>query len=310
MRRRYHHGSMALEEVGPWTLVEQMGEYRMTIAYRATHKHNPERLAVLHRVHSWFEEDAVIRLWLDELTLIERLDAPQVLRLLDVGRAGDRGLYFVHELLEGPTLRSVIARAASRGASLSQEFSIRVALETLRALESAHEFRLPSFRERMEIVHRDIGPWAIRLGWDGSVKVAQFGAARAVAASTGENFQVPDLSFMSCEQIRGEALDARTDVYSTGALLWSLLAGRLPFPRSPGSMFPQIQAIIASDPPDLSSVAPEVPQPLSDAIALATRRVSAERTPTARAFRESLEDAVGDPGRLAISGFLASLYES
>ena len=151
------------------------------------------------------------------------LNAPSVVAVYDTGEDeldGVRVPYIVMEYVEGQTLREVLRD----GQRLMPNRALEITAGVLTALEYSH---------RQGIVHRDIKPANVMLARNGDVKVMDFGIARAVADSGATMTQTANVlgtaQYLSPEQARGETVDARSDVYSTGCLLYELLTGRPPF---------------------------------------------------------------------------------
>ncbi|MGH7512508.1 MAG: serine/threonine-protein kinase, partial [Gemmatimonadales bacterium] len=166
-----------------------------------------------------------------EIRLAARLQHPHILTVLDSGEAAGR-LWFTMPFVEGESLRGRLTREKQ----LPLDAALRIATEAARALEYAHKHG---------VVHRDIKPENILLTADGSTLVADFGIARALAAQEGDRLTETGLAigtpaYMSPEQAAGDkAIDARTDIYSLGAVLYEMLAGEPPFTG------PTAQAIVA-----------------------------------------------------------------
>jgi serine/threonine-protein kinase len=151
------------------------------------------------------------------------LNAPSVVAVYDTGEDeldGVRVPYIVMEYVEGQTLREVL----QEGQRLMPNRALEITSGVLLALQYSHE---------QGIVHRDIKPANVMLARNGDVKVMDFGIARAVADSGATMTQTANVlgtaQYLSPEQARGETVDARSDVYSTGCLLYELLTGRPPF---------------------------------------------------------------------------------
>jgi serine/threonine-protein kinase len=151
------------------------------------------------------------------------LNAPSVVAVYDTGEDeldGVRVPYIVMEYVEGQTLRELLRE----GQRLMPNRALEITAGVLTALEYSH---------RQGIIHRDIKPANVMLARNGDVKVMDFGIARAVADSGATMTQTANVlgtaQYLSPEQARGETVDARSDVYSTGCLLYELLTGRPPF---------------------------------------------------------------------------------
>ena len=213
-----------------------------------------------------------------EVELAARLQHPHILTVFDSGEAAGH-LWFSMPYVEGESLRDRL----SRERQLPVEDAVRIAVETARALEYAHEHG---------VVHRDIKPENILLTKDGSTLVADFGIARALQAGeeaslTETGLAVGTPAYMSPEQASGERqLDARTDVYSLGCVLYEMLAGEAPFTG------PTVQAIIGKrlrgEVPDVRVARPSVPRTVGEAVTKALAPVVADRYASAGALAKVL----------------------
>ena len=217
--------------------------------------------------------------FLSEIRTTARLQHPHILPLLDSGDA-DGLLYYVMPLVTGETLRTRLDRERQ----LPVGDAVRIAREVASALDYAH---------RHDVIHRDIKPENVLLH-DGSALVADFGIALAVQQAGGQRMTQTGLSlgtpqYMSPEQAMGErAIDARTDVYSLGALTYEMLAGEPPFTG------PTVQAIVAkvvsSEPVPLASLRKSVPASVAEAVHAALEKLPADRCASAKAFANALAD--------------------
>ena len=213
-----------------------------------------------------------------EVELAARLQHPHILTVFDSGEAAGH-LWFSMPYVEGESLRDRLTRERQ----LPVEDAVRIAVEAARALEYAHEHG---------VVHRDIKPENILLTKDGSTLVADFGIARALQAGeeaslTETGMAVGTPAYMSPEQASGERqLDARTDVYSLGCVLYEMLAGEAPFTG------PTVQAIIGKrlrgEVPDVRVARPSVPRTVGEAVTKALAPVVADRYATAGALAKVL----------------------
>ncbi len=152
------------------------------------------------------------------------LNHPMIVSVYDTGQDDDDNPplpYIVMEYVEGPTLRDLLH---NEGGRLTPDRALEIVADVCAALEYSH---------RAGIVHRDIKPGNVMLARDGTVKVMDFGIARAMAASSATVTQTAAVmgtaQYLSPEQAQGDAVDARSDVYSTGCLLYELLTGVPPF---------------------------------------------------------------------------------
>ena len=225
-----------------------------------------------------------------EIKLAARLQHPHILTVHDSGDAGGH-LWFTMPFVEGESLRERLRRDRQ----LPVDAALRITTEVARALEYAH---------RHGVVHRDIKPENLLLTTDGSILVADFGIARALASVddrlTETGLAVGTPAYMSPEQAAGDrTVDARTDVYSLGAVLYEMLAGEPPFTG------PTAQAVIAKrfsgEAPRVRQARPSVPEQVDAAVARALAPVAADRFDSVEDFARALGGAAATSSTIAIA---------
>ena len=219
-----------------------------------------------------------------EIETVARLQHPHILTVHDSGEAAGQ-LWFTMPFVEGESLRDRLRREQQ----LPVEVALRIATDAARALQYAHDHG---------VIHRDVKPENLLLTKDGSTLVADFGIARALSAGndrlTETGISVGTPAYMSPEQAAGDrTLDARTDVYALGAVLYEMLAGEPPFTG------PTAQAVIAKrfsgEVPQVRRVRPSVPESVEQAVTRALAPVPADRFANATEFARALEPATATP---------------
>ena len=224
-----------------------------------------------------------------EIEFAARLQHPHILTVLDSGDVAGQ-LWFTMPYVEGESLRTRLTREGQ----LPIEAALRIAGEAAQALQYAHDHR---------VIHRDIKPENLLHTADGNTLVADFGIARALGDPGGSDERLTETGlslgtprYMSPEQASAErALDARTDVYSLGCVLYEMLAGEPPYTG------PTAQAILAkrfSEPvPSVRRLRPNVPHPVDEAIQRALAPIPADRFATAAELARALQPpAAGSTG--------------
>ncbi len=237
--------------VGHYLVLDELGRGGMGVVYKARDT-RLGRLAALKvlRPDSGIGAEATRR-FLREAQTASALNHPNILTIYDIGT--DAGLdYIAMELVEGGTLADLIASGP-----LPAERALRLAAEVADALAVAHA---------ASIVHRDLKPSNIMMPAADRVKVVDFGLAKVTGTSAAASETTTALStagaivgtapYMSPEQATGGAVDARSDLFSLGAILYEMLAGRMPF-RS-DSAVGTLAAILKDTPPPIPGVAPAV----------------------------------------------------
>jgi tetratricopeptide (TPR) repeat protein/class 3 adenylate cyclase/tRNA A-37 threonylcarbamoyl transferase component Bud32 len=225
--------------VSHFTILDVLGAGGMGVVYRARderlHRLSALKFLPPHRV----ADAALKRRFLTEARAIAALDHPNVCTIYEIGETPDGQLYIAMPLYEGETLHARMSRGV-----LPVERAVAIAREMAAGLGAAHE---------RGIVHRDVKPSNVMLLPDGRVKILDFGVAKVKGQTgTGTGAQVGTLAYMSPEQIAGEAIDHRADVWALGAVLYEMLTGRAPAGRTrvPASelrdgVAPQLDDLIA-----------------------------------------------------------------
>jgi len=211
-----------------------------------------------------------------EATNAARLSHPNIVQVFDFGYENGQP-YMAMEFVDGQNLREIL----SARHVLRPDVAARIALQVASALEHAR---------RNGLMHRDIKPENILITTDGVVKVADFGLSRALAESraTQANVLMGTAAYLAPEQVQGETVDHRADIYSLGIVLFEMLTGKLPF----GGDSPVVVAYkrVAEDVPSAMSINPGVPRELDVIVARATGRAASSRFATAGQMAEALRE--------------------
>ena len=210
LHREIAHGGMATVHIG--RLLGQVG-FTRTVAIKRMHEHcarDPE----------------FVSMFIDEARLAARIRHPNVVPTLDVV-ALDGELFLVMEFVQGETLARLIRRSTKANLRIAPRVASSVITGLLEGLHAAHE-AVGEHGEPLSIVHRDVSPQNVMVGTDGVARVLDFGVAKAAnRLQTTRDGQIKGkIEYMAPEQIRGGAVDRRTDVYSAACCLWEMLTGR------------------------------------------------------------------------------------
>ena len=199
-----------------YEILERIGTGGMAIVYKAK-CHRLNRLVAIKILKSDLAQNEEFRRRFNaESQAVAQLSHPNIVSVYDVSRGGDME-YIVMELIDGITLKQYMEK---RG-QLNWRESLHFITQIMRGLSHAHS---------RGIIHRDIKPQNIMVLRDGSVKVADFGiACLADSAQTLTQEALGSVHYISPEQARGDRPDARSDIYSSGVVLYEMLTGRLPF---------------------------------------------------------------------------------
>lgn len=201
------------------------------------------------------------------------LQHPNICTIHEIGQTDDGRPFIAMALYEGETLTERLRRGP-----LPVEEAVTIAVQIARGLEAAHG---------RGILHRDVKPANVILGTDGTARLLDFGLATVVDATMGASAATPGtLAYMSPEQVRGDSLDARTDLWSLGVVLYEMLTGRRPFRgENDRTLF---QSILEEDPGSLSEQV-QIPRPL---VTLVERLLSKDPGSRHRTASEVLPDLI------------------
>jgi len=256
-----------------------------------------KKLVVLKRILPAVAKDEHFRnTLLDEAHIAMRLHHNNIVQVLDFGEAGGSA-FLVLELVDGWSLAQVIKRAHAARTRLPLELGLFIVGETCRGLAYAHTRREDG--KPLKIVHRDISPQNVLLSVEGEVKVTDFGIARASvrADRTGHGTVKGKPNFMSPEQARGEELDARSDVFSVGIMLYQLATGLLPF-KAATDLETMLRAQQAKFTPP-QKVFEDIPRPIARIINKAMKADPDERYQSAEEMLVAIEKVLRSGERAA-----------
>jgi eukaryotic-like serine/threonine-protein kinase len=270
--------------LGPYQIAGIVGEGGMGVVYRARDTRLGRDVAIKVLTHvATSDRERLVR-FEQEARATGMLNHPNLLTIYDVGRDDEDNPYLVSELLEGETLTSRLARGA-----LSPRKAVDAALQMALGLAAAHE---------KHIVHRDLKPDNIFLTRDGRLKILDFGIAKLTgnAIADGPTFEVAatepgmvlgTVGYMSPEQVRGESVDQRSDIFSLGAIFYEMLTGARAFKRNSG--IETLSAILKEEPPDLMEILPTLPPALERLVRRCLEKDREVRFQSARDLAFNLE---------------------
>ncbi|MGQ0641683.1 MAG: protein kinase domain-containing protein [Gemmatimonadaceae bacterium] len=264
--------------IGNHRIVEKLGDGGMGTVYRAVDQMLDREVAVKVLRPELTSQPALSERFRSEAIAMARVSHPNIAMLHGLERHGN-DLYMIMEYVRGETLEHVVQRAGK----LSWRRTAEILTSVLDALDHAHD---------MGVVHRDIKPANIMLTRNGVVKVMDFGIARMVGRTRQTQFghAVGTPSYMAPEQLRGEDVDGRTDLYAVGAALFELVTGRMAFEADSDYKLMMMQ--LNDPPPSPSSIQSDVPPAIDRIVLCAMEKKAENRFPSAAAFRNALQDAL------------------
>jgi Flp pilus assembly protein TadD len=270
---------------GKYRIVRRLGRGGMGVVYEAEDLHLHRTVALKFLPAGLTADPEARERFVHEARAASGLDHPNICTIHDVDETEDGGLYIAMACYPGETLKERLARSAPAPAE-----AVRVAAEIAEGLAKAHEHG---------IVHRDIKPGNIMVTTDGLVKILDFGLAKLAgeARLTRPGTTVGTVAYMSPEQARGDDVDARTDLWSLGVILYEMAAGALPFGRD--SERAVLHAIVHEEPRAVKDLRPGFPAEIGGVIRKALAKDPDRRYKTAGEMAADLRRLEGAMGTRA-----------
>jgi serine/threonine protein kinase len=274
------------ESFGGHELCAKLGEGGMAQVYLAVRARalGDSQVVALKRMTMPMHDARARSMFLDEVRIASRLTHPCVARMLDAGESEGRA-FLATELVLGETFSVALARVAK---NVRVAFAARALAQACEGLHAAHELSDDAGRA-LAVVHRDISPDNLMVGYDGFVRVLDFGVAHALdrlqQTATGE--LKGKIRYAAPEQIDGAPVDRRTDVWALGVVLWEALTGKLLFPQR--SLKDVLFAVTTQPIPGVREVNDKVPLAFDEIVAKALARDPERRYATARELGRALE---------------------
>jgi len=211
--------------LGPFRVLERLGEGGMCHVFRAR-RDGEARDCALKVLREDAGRDQLVReLFATEADVSQLLDHPNLIRAYDAGQIDGRS-YIAMELVEGTTLSRLVALLQARRLPFPPDFAMFIVSEVLEGLHALHETPLED-GEPLGLVHRDVTPDNVYIGFDGRVLLGDFGVAHVQAfGDSSPNHAIGKLGYLAPELLGRESFDRRADVFSAGVLLFELLTGR------------------------------------------------------------------------------------
>ncbi len=280
-------------QFGPYTLLYPLGVGGMGEVFLARHQgeHDIHRLVAIKRMLGAVNrDDRLVTLFLDEVRIASQLAHGNIVQVIDHGRIG-RQHFMAMEYVHGENFQDVLACARERDKRLAIDLLLHIACCVCQGLDYAHS-KHGLDGTPLGIVHRDISPQNLLISFQGQVKIADFGIARA-AQRTHETLGGElkgKLAYMSPEQANAQDLDHRSDLYSLGLVLYEALAGENPLRRE--KSLATLDAVRKPEIPPLADVRPDLPHELVEQVHWALSPDREDRPESARAYFEALQQTV------------------
>ncbi|MBA3464133.1 MAG: protein kinase [Deltaproteobacteria bacterium] len=270
-----------------------------------------ERYVVLKRIIRDRANDThFVQMFLEEARLAAQLQHANIAQVYDIGKLGD-SYFFTMEYVHGETVRGLIQRARSLRRELPLHVILTVIAGAAAGLHHAHE-RIGIDGRPLGIVHRDVSPSNLMISYDGSVKVVDFGVAKAEnrAQETRSGAVKGKISYLSPEQCRGTQVDRRSDLFSLGIVLWEMLTTERLYRRA--SDFENMAAIVNEPPAPPSRHRAGLPLDLEQLSLRLLAKTGEERFATADELVETIEAIAARNGIVlsvsALGRFMKELF--
>lgn len=272
---------------GPYEIIEHIGAGGMGDVYLAKDTRLERSIALKILPEKLATDRERMRRFVLEAKSASALNHPNIITIYEIGKA-DETHFIATEYIEGDTLRERL-----KGSHLKLKPTLEVVIQIAAALDAAH---------RVGIVHRDVKPENVMVRPDGLVKLLDFGIAKltetlnetdlegstVIKAQTGSGMIIGTAAYMSPEQARGQTVDARSDIFSFGVMLYEMLSGSPPFEGA--NAIETIGLILNKEPIPLSRRTPEAPQEIERIINKTLRKDREERYQTAKDLLIDLKD--------------------
>jgi serine/threonine protein kinase len=286
---------MSAERIGDYELVRYLTAGGMADLYLARSPKFPGDLVVKRIQPRFVEYTRVVKMFIDEGRIAQALEHPNIVKIVDVGQ--EQGNYFIAmEYIAGKDLLAICRRGVEVGNFLPRPIAVALLAQALRGLGHAHQKHGPD-GEPLHVVHCDISPGNIVVSWGGTAKIVDFGIARATIQLRNEDHSVAGkYNYMAPEQIKGQPVDARADLFAMGTILYELTCGKRLFRGRPE----QVMRLVIDEPiATPSSIRPDFPPALEAIIMRALERDPDKRWESAAAMRGALLGWLTDQGQPA-----------
>ncbi len=308
--------SLGTPDLGPFALGPKIGGGGMASVYLGKYVAPPgeevpedQEVVALKVIKGDFVKNADYeKMFLDEAQILTQLSHPNVIRT--VGYGAQAGAWFIAmELLMGRSLLDIWEAAHEAKRAIPIDVAAFIALEVARGLEHAHSLVDEEDGHKLNIVHRDVNPSNVFVGYDGAVKLIDFGLAKARKRQTKstQGLIKGKIPYLSPEQILEENLDGRSDIYALGTTLWETVTMRRLFKRD--NDVATVRAIQKGEVPDVRTLVQNFPDALWKIIERALAHDRDKRYANAGALADDLDLFIGGAPLMSLRAKLALLVE-
>jgi len=300
------------ERFGQYTLLERIAVGGMAEVWKARMRgvEGFQKTVAIKKILPHLTDNAeFVSMFIDEAKLAAQLSHPNIIHIYDLGKIGE-SYYIAMEYVEGRNLRNLLDAARKRERPMPHGLALLIAARLASALDYAHRKRDFDNRE-LGLVHRDVSPQNVLISFDGDIKLCDFGIAKAVAKASHTQMGAlkGKLQYMSPEQAWGRTVDARSDIFSLGSLLFEMMTGRRLF--SGDSEISVLEAVRECDVEEPRSLEPSIPAGANDLVMKALAKEPDQRYESAGDFQNALEKLLytlkPTPGPADLTAYLEEL---
>jgi serine/threonine protein kinase len=303
-----------LERFGNYDLLEKVAVGGMAELFKARQRgaRPVEKTVAIKRILPHLSDnDEFVHMFIDEAKLAAQLGHPNIVQIYDLGKAGGSH-YIAMEYVDGRDLRSLLRKLREHKLPMPESLAASVILRVAGALDYAHRKRGIDDTE-LRLVHRDVSPQNILVSYDGVVKLADFGIAKAATrGSQGQGGALKGkLLYMSPEQALGQPLDGRSDIYSLALVLAELLTGERCYQAD--SELGVLEKVRQGKVLDPRAVNPDISPEMGEILAKALQKDMAQRYASARLLERDLKDLLAgrgrEPGEADLADYVTTLMK-
>ncbi len=300
-------------QFGKYQLLQKIAVGGMAELYRAkvTRDHGFEKLVAIKKILPHLtDEGNLVKAFIDEAKLAALLQHENIIQIYDFGSID--GEYFIAmEYLFGKDLRKLMRKAKARDIPLGLENTLYIISRICAGLDYSHQ-RRDLQGKPLNIIHRDINPQNIFITYEGQVKIIDFGIAKAAShnSTTHEGLIKGKVAYMSPEQAMGKIIDHRSDIFSTGIVLYELLAGRRMFEGETMHIYSQVREARYEP---LNKLLPDLPEKLHMVVERALAKEPDDRYQTCGDMLADLEECIFElsvrPNGLSFANFIKEYFK-
>jgi TonB family protein len=307
-------GNQPGEPFGQYTLLEKIAVGGMAEVWKARMRgvEGFQKMVAIKKILPHMSDNSeFIGMFIDEAKLAAQLSHPNIVHIYDLGKIG-RSYYIAMEYVDGRDLRSILNAGRRRGLPLPLGLALLIASRVASALDYAHRKRDFEGKE-LGLVHRDVSPQNVLISDEGDVKLCDFGIAKAVskAGQTQMGALKGKLQYMSPEQAWGKAVDARSDIFSLGAVLFEMVTGERLF--SGDSEMSVLESVRQGKTRSPREIDPSIPADVDEIVTRALAHQTQNRFQSAAEMGQRLETVLHGlsptPGPTDLSSYIQRVLE-